>query len=89
MSVNCYLERKLRRVHLLQAGIASGALPDEVPGRSEKDKIAAAEEEISIHQQELMNDTVAFPNNVSLWNWVDFLLVPTLVYELSYPRIEK
>jgi len=29
---------------------------------------------------------VAYPHNVTLRNFLDFLLVPTLVYELNYPR---
>lgn len=89
MSVNCYLERKFRRVQFLEDCIKKDSLPDEVPGRSAEDKLSAAKEEIELHNMELKNDTIAYPNNVSFWNWVDFLLVPTLVYELSYPRIEK
>ena len=89
MSVNCYLERKYRRSVFLQDCLDKNQLPDEVPGRSEADKIAAAKEELEIHALELKNDQVVFPNNISLWNWIDFLLVPTLVYELSYPRIER
>lgn len=30
-----------------------------------------------------------WPRNVSLWNFGDYLLCPTLVYELEYPRTEK
>ncbi|GAA5978741.1 hypothetical protein JCM11641_006162 [Rhodosporidiobolus odoratus] len=32
---------------------------------------------------------VRFPENVTGWNFVDYLLVPTLVYELEYPRAES
>ncbi|ORY49495.1 hypothetical protein BCR33DRAFT_763259, partial [Rhizoclosmatium globosum] len=32
---------------------------------------------------------VEFPNNITVANFVDYMLVPTLVYELSYPRTEK
>ncbi|GAA5943472.1 uncharacterized protein JCM15063_006483 [Sporobolomyces koalae] len=28
----------------------------------------------------------SFPNNVSFLNFIDYLLIPTLVYELEYPR---
>lgn len=27
-----------------------------------------------------------FPENVTLWNFADYQLIPTLVYELEYPR---
>jgi sterol O-acyltransferase len=30
-----------------------------------------------------------WPENVSAWNFVDYLLVPTLVYEMEYPRTNK
>ena len=30
-----------------------------------------------------------YPKNVTLLNYIDYLLVPTLVYEPSYPRTEK
>jgi sterol O-acyltransferase len=29
---------------------------------------------------------VTWPENVTYWNFIDYLLVPTLVYELEYPR---
>ena len=32
---------------------------------------------------------VTFPQNVTISNFWDYLLVPTLVYELEYPRTEK
>ncbi|CAG8566759.1 4983_t:CDS:2, partial [Gigaspora rosea] len=32
---------------------------------------------------------ISYPNNITFMNFVDFLLVPTLVYELEYPRTEK
>lgn len=30
-----------------------------------------------------------FPENVTLWNFCDYQLIPTLVYELEYPRTDK
>lgn len=32
---------------------------------------------------------VTFPDNVTVLNFVDYLLVPTLVYELEYPRTDS
>jgi sterol O-acyltransferase len=32
---------------------------------------------------------ICYPENVTFLNYIDFLLVPTLVYELEYPRTEK
>ncbi|KAF8603802.1 MBOAT-domain-containing protein [Ceratobasidium sp. AG-I] len=34
-------------------------------------------------------DRVRFPNNVSYFNFLDFQMVPTLCYELEYPRTER
>lgn len=31
-------------------------------------------------------EKVVWPNNLSLWNFLDYLRLPTLVYELEYPR---
>lgn len=32
---------------------------------------------------------VTYPQNLTLWNYIDYLLCPTLCYELEYPRTEK
>ncbi|KAF2091837.1 sterol o-acyltransferase-like protein [Saccharata proteae CBS 121410] len=32
---------------------------------------------------------VSYPQNVTIWNYIDFLFCPTLCYELEYPRTEK
>lgn len=32
---------------------------------------------------------VKFPNNITYFNFFDYLLLPTLVYELEYPRLDK
>jgi sterol O-acyltransferase len=37
---------------------------------------------------DLSKDGVEYPENITLSNFVDFLLVPTLVYELKYPRTD-
>jgi sterol O-acyltransferase len=37
-------------------------------------------------EREVYNKTVTWPSNVTLANFWDYLLIPTLVYELSYPR---
>ncbi|EAS32815.3 sterol O-acyltransferase [Coccidioides immitis RS] len=32
---------------------------------------------------------VTYPQNLTWWNYIDFLLCPTLCYELEYPRTKK
>jgi sterol O-acyltransferase len=37
-------------------------------------------------QNELVKPTISFPHNQTLLNYIDFILIPTFVYELEYPR---
>ncbi|KAF4555005.1 MBOAT-like protein 6 [Elsinoe fawcettii] len=32
---------------------------------------------------------VTYPQNLTLWNYIDYLCCPTLCYEIEYPRTEK
>ena len=40
-------------------------------------------------QVELCKGSTMFPENVTFWNFADYLLVPSLVYELEYPRTDR
>ncbi|KAJ3042246.1 hypothetical protein HK097_002080 [Rhizophlyctis rosea] len=40
-------------------------------------------------QIELRKGGTTFPNNITFLNFADYLLVPTLVYELEYPRTDR
>ncbi|KAJ3295378.1 hypothetical protein HK104_002717 [Borealophlyctis nickersoniae] len=40
-------------------------------------------------QVELKKGSTTFPKNVTFLNFLDYLLVPTLVYELEYPRTHR
>ena len=40
-------------------------------------------------EEELSTGLMKFPRNQTIGNFWDFLLVPTLVYELYYPRTSK
>ncbi|KAL2920127.1 Sterol O-acyltransferase 2 (Sterol-ester synthase 2) [Polyrhizophydium stewartii] len=42
--------------------------------------------EITLLERELVKPSHAYPNNITFFNFIDYLLVPTLVYELEYPR---
>ncbi|KAI8814208.1 MBOAT, membrane-bound O-acyltransferase family-domain-containing protein, partial [Cladochytrium replicatum] len=44
------------------------------------------DEEIDALNSELHRPTVSFPNNVTVVNFIDYMLVPALVYDLEYPR---
>ena len=47
------------------------------------------EAELMELEKELVKGKTAYPANLTLFNFIDYLLVPTLVYELEYPRTEK
>lgn len=51
------------------------------------------EDEIDFHTKELVRNTTAkdraYPNNLNLFNLAEYLLLPTVVYELEYPRTES
>ena len=51
------------------------------------------EDEIDFHTKELVRNTTAkeraYPNNLNLFNLTEYLLLPTVVYELEYPRTES
>ncbi|KAI9223916.1 MBOAT, membrane-bound O-acyltransferase family-domain-containing protein [Blastocladiella britannica] len=54
------------------------------------DRIAAIKEELAEIEEILCpNGDVRYPNNVTLGNFIDYLLVPTLVYEIGYPRTAR
>ena len=40
-------------------------------------------------EKELTKGNTTYPQNQTFANFIDYLLVPTLVYELEYPRTEK
>ncbi|KAJ3124414.1 H(+)-transporting V0 sector ATPase subunit a [Nowakowskiella sp. JEL0407] len=43
-------------------------------------------DEIAQLSTDLNRETVSFPNNVTFWNFADYMVLPTLVYDLEYPR---
>ncbi|KAJ3205587.1 hypothetical protein HDU67_008768, partial [Dinochytrium kinnereticum] len=57
--------------------------------KANEEKIHAILEEMEVLKLDLNKKTVAFPNNLTILNFVDYMLVPTLVYELEYPRTSK
>ena len=56
------------------------------------EKIAELAQEFSELDSELVSTgpgKVRWPNNINWKNYADYQLIPTLVYELEYPRTEK
>ena len=46
-------------------------------------------QQIETLKLEMSKGSTTFPENMTLANYVDYLLVPTLVYELEYPRTDN
>lgn len=47
------------------------------------------EEEVAFLEEELVQGKARFPSNITMMNYVDYLLVPSLVYWMEYPRTER
>lgn len=78
-SYNIELQHRLRR----HQALTSQQKQNDVS--LEQDEI---DEMIDI-EKELHLGGSRFPSNQTLWNFFDYLLVPTLVYELEYPRTSR
>lgn len=58
--------------------------------QNEKDEeIQHMEEEMVFLQEEMVHGNTRYPENVTVMNFLDYLLVPSLVYWMEYPRTEK
>jgi sterol O-acyltransferase len=56
------------------------------------EKIAELAKEFSELDSELVStgpEKVRWPNNIGWGNFADYQLIPTLVYDLEYPRTER
>ncbi len=81
LSTNRDMEMTYRQISRLEGQLKKTDLPAE-----EK---ATVEAEIASLKSEITTGTTQYPANVSTKNFVDYMLVPTLVYDLEYPRSEK
>ncbi|KAI8147796.1 MBOAT, membrane-bound O-acyltransferase family-domain-containing protein [Fennellomyces sp. T-0311] len=52
-------------------------------------ELKSMEDEMVLLQEELVHGNTRFPDNVTLINYLDYLLVPSLVYALEYPRTDR
>ncbi|KAK9369706.1 MBOAT, membrane-bound O-acyltransferase family-domain-containing protein [Lipomyces kononenkoae] len=89
-----YLSVVNRDLHLFESALAG--LRNEERSRNPTQFQADQEEclldEIEICQTELKStlpmSKVRYPNNVTFFNFFDYMMLPTLVYELEYPRTQ-
>ena len=68
---------------------------NEIDNEKEEKKVADEEEALRQLREDLALELtsplgqVTYPQNLTLANYVDYILCPTLCYELEYPRTEK
>lgn len=82
-ALNGDLSVKLKRLQYLKA-----ELPKLIKNKEQVDE-DHIEAEIKFLEDEMVHGNTRFPNNVTIMNFLDYLLVPTLVYWMEYPRTEK
>ncbi|KAJ3349017.1 hypothetical protein HDU83_000794 [Entophlyctis luteolus] len=76
-----FCEKKKRAEALREKFGKNCSIDDQGVERDELDSI----------ERELVGDWsgLTFPSNITLANWMDYMLVPSLVYELDFPRLPK
>jgi sterol O-acyltransferase len=84
-ALNGDLSVKLKRLQHLKS-----ELPHLIKeNKLSKDELDHTEAEIRFLEEEMVHGNTKFPNNVTIMNFLDYLLVPSLVYWMEYPRTEK
>jgi sterol O-acyltransferase len=74
-------KKYLKRSFLSEALIAQANV--QISIQDAQKELAELEEDLGFHQP------VTYPANLNLLNFGDYLLVPSLVYELNYPRTDR
>ena len=89
-----WLSNEYTRLHRLQKELAE--LGDDDYGLSRVSSIIEDRERLirEIEQADrvltgTVKGEVKYPNNLTYLNFLDYMLCPTVVYELEYPRIDK
>ena len=63
--------------------------------KDKRDKEENEREDVGTLREDLAMELISplgratYPQNLTVWNFADYLLCPTLCYELEYPRTEK
>lgn len=65
-------------------------IPKQIAKKIEDDPdLKNMEAEKEFLEEELQHGNTRYPNNVTLTNYLDYLIVPSLVYALEYPRTDR
>ncbi|KAI9319680.1 MBOAT, membrane-bound O-acyltransferase family-domain-containing protein [Dichotomocladium elegans] len=86
-ALNGDLSIKYRRLKYLKEYIPKGI--SEKKFEADPKQLEALEVEVTFLEEELTHGSMRYPDNVTIHNYLDYLLVPSLVYALEYPRTEK
>jgi sterol O-acyltransferase len=86
MSTNTTLHIKFHRLRKLEKEYEDFKSRDCTCSAEKRESL---QKEIQSLQKALYHSTTTFPNNLTLKNFLDYLVIPTLVYEVEYPRSKK
>ncbi|ORZ32153.1 MBOAT, membrane-bound O-acyltransferase family-domain-containing protein [Catenaria anguillulae PL171] len=79
-----WVDRRLRKeLKILERADDGSSATVAAEMQAIKEQMAELESELKPH------GNVRYPENIGILNFVDYLLVPTLVYELEYPRTPR
>ncbi|KAI7875901.1 hypothetical protein K492DRAFT_135997 [Lichtheimia hyalospora FSU 10163] len=86
---NGELSIKYRRLKSLKEYIPKWIAEHKDHHHADTKELDAMESEVSFLQDELVQGNARYPENITFANYFDYLLVPSLVYSMEYPRTEK
>ncbi|KAG0192973.1 hypothetical protein DFQ28_007005 [Apophysomyces sp. BC1034] len=88
-SLNGDLSVKYRRLKHLKANLPKRIGETNTDMNQDQIEIQHMEAEMAFLEEELIHGKTKYPNNVTFANYFDYLLVPTLVYWMEYPRTDR
>ncbi|KAG0744882.1 hypothetical protein G6F57_006050 [Rhizopus arrhizus] len=90
-ALNGDLSLKLKRLNQLKEYFPKWIADHQKEAYTEEDQeiLEEMESEMKFLEEELVHGSTRFPNNVTVLNYLDYLLVPSLVYWMEYPRTDK
>jgi len=74
--------------HFHQLDLKSRKLKKQIDSSEDESKTEQLQQDLDEIEADLKPGNVRYPANLTWWNWIDWLMVPTFVYELFYPRTD-
>ncbi|CAO3586408.1 unnamed protein product [Absidia cylindrospora] len=88
-ALNGDLSIKLRRLNHLKKEVPKWVSAHQDMTEDDEDELKEMEKDMTFLEEELIQGEARFPNNVTMVNYFDYLLVPSLVYWMEYPRTNR